>query len=72
MSTDEDEDYSNVAPRDCIVCGSSIPLARLAYIPDTQHCVGCVDKHGPKRVHDPNELCAKASTSCQNGFAPKD
>lgn len=68
----EDDDLSSVVPRDCIACGCAIPLARLAYIPHTRHCVNCVDTHGPRVVHDPNEICAKASQSCQNGFAPKD
>jgi hypothetical protein len=58
--------------RNCCVCGEPIAAARLEYLPDTQHCVKCVDAHGPKVVHDPDELCAKPSLSCQNGFAPKD
>ena len=68
----EQEHYPNVTPRNCIICGSSIPLARLDIIPDTQYCTGCVDRHGPKKVHDPNVICAKASLSGSNGFSPKD
>jgi hypothetical protein len=72
MAIDDDDSLAGVQPRDCAACGKAIPLARLAYIPNTLYCVGCVDTHGPKVVHDPNEICAKASQSCQNGFAPKD
>lgn len=68
----DDDDFSGVVPRDCAACGQPIPLTRLLYVPNTLYCVGCVDAHGPKVKHDPNELCAKASQSCQNGFAPKD
>ena len=56
----------------CVVCGDTIPPERLEFMPNTRHCIKCVDEHGPRVHHDPNELCAKASQSCQNGFAPKE
>jgi len=56
----------------CENCGNEIPEARLEYMPNTRHCVNCADEHGPQIRHDPNEICAKASQSCQNGFAPKE
>lgn len=56
--------------RDCIACGSPICAERLYFLPRTCYCTNCVDKYGLKVVHDANELCAKASQSCQNGFAP--
>jgi len=58
--------------RNCSHCGEPIPAERLECIPDTMYCVKCVDKHGPKKVWDPHEVCAQPSLSCQNGFAPKD
>lgn len=68
----EGEDYSHVQPKNCIHCKSPIPLARLDALPKTNHCMGCTDAHGPVVIHDPNELCARASQSSQNGFASKD
>lgn len=56
----------------CVVCGARIPQARVDILPNTKHCVKCVDEHGPKKVHDPDEICAKSSLSCQNGFAGDD
>ena len=29
----------------CLDCGNSIPEARLNAMPDTDYCVGCVDKN---------------------------
>jgi hypothetical protein len=58
--------------KSCKHCGEAIPSERLEVLPDTEYCIKCVDKHGPKVVHDPHELCAKASVSCQNGFAAGD
>jgi len=63
---------NGVIPQQCAVCGDDIPLARLEFMPHTKHCVKCADVYGPKVYHDPNALCAKASQSCQNGFAPND
>lgn len=68
---DDDEDLSHIQPRDCAACGKPIPLLRLSILPKTHHCVACTDKYGPKVFHDPEILCAKASPSGQNGFAPK-
>ena len=69
---DDDEDLSHIQPRDCAACGKPIPLLRLSILPKTHHCVACTDKYGPKVVLDPNEICARASQSCQNGFAADD
>jgi len=68
----DQEDYSHITTKNCTACNNPIPLERLAYIPNTNYCVNCTDTHTPTKTHDPNELCAKASQSCQNGFAPKD
>lgn len=72
MNTCDEDDYSDVTPKDCSACGGPIALARLSVLPNTIYCVNCTDKHSPKVVHDPEVLCAKPSLSCQNGFAPKD
>jgi hypothetical protein len=56
----------------CISCDAEIPAERLNILPNTQHCVRCVDKHGPKVIHDPEVICAKPSLSNQNGFARED
>ena len=58
--------------KSCKHCGEVIPSERIEVLPNTEHCIECVDKHGPKKRWDPNEVCAKASQSSQNGFAPKD
>lgn len=55
----------------CGDCGKQIAEERLEAIPDAEYCVKCVDKNVPRRCFDPDELCAKASPSGQNGFAPK-
>lgn len=57
--------------RDCIICSEPIPVERLEVLPDTIHCVKCVDKHGPKKIWDPEVVCAKSSPGGQNGFSPK-
>ena len=54
----------------CSNCGESIPSERLELLPNTSHCIKCVDKHGPKKVWDPEVVCAKASPSGQNGWSP--
>ena len=56
----------------CQHCGEAIPAERLEALPGTIYCVKCVDKHGPKKVYDPYELCAQPSLSCQNGFSRSD
>lgn len=63
------DDYTHVKPKDCVICGEPIPLARLDVLPMTLFCVDCSKTNSPKVVHDPNVLCAKPSLSCQNGFA---
>lgn len=61
-----------VIKRDCEVCGKPIPAIRLELLPDTTYCVKCSAEHAPVRVYDPEEICAKSSLSCANGFAPSD
>ncbi len=56
----------------CEVCGKPIHPERLEAIPDTKHCVKCVEKHGPKRYIDPEDVCAKPSATARNGFARSD
>lgn len=56
----------------CEVCGRAIPAVRLELLPDTTFCVKCSAEHAPIRVYDPEEICAKPSLSCANGFAPSD
>ena len=34
----------------CFDCGNEIPAARLEFLPDTEYCVGCADKHTFKSV----------------------
>ena len=33
----------------CSNCGASIPPARLEIVPDTEYCVRCAEKLGPKK-----------------------
>ncbi len=65
---DNEEDYSHITPRDCI-CGAPISIERLDALPRTAWCSSCAKHNPPKTVHDPNEICLRASASCQNGFA---
>lgn len=37
--------------RACKICSHEIPQARLDVLPDTELCVKCSEKHGPKPVH---------------------
>ncbi|MFA5766403.1 MAG: TraR/DksA C4-type zinc finger protein [Candidatus Paceibacterota bacterium] len=60
-----------MAIKHCEDCGEIIPAERLEALPNTQYCVKCAVNH-PLPIPDPEILCAKASLSCQNGFAPKD
>ena len=69
---EDDEDYSHVTPKDCEACGGPIALARLDILPKTRFCVKCTDANSNHPKLDPNEVCAKASQSCSNGFAPND
>lgn len=55
----------------CEDCHQEIAPERLEYLPNTKYCVKCAVNHPPP-TPDPNILCAKASASCSNGFAPKD
>ena len=59
-----------MTPRNCDHCGKPIPDERLEFLPDTRHCIACVDQYGPKKIHDPEVLCAKSSPSGQNGWSP--
>jgi hypothetical protein len=34
----------------CIDCGENIPPIRLEFVPDTEYCVKCSDKHTFKSV----------------------
>ena len=34
----------------CFECGNDIPDARLEFVPDTEYCVNCADKHTFKSV----------------------
>jgi RNA polymerase-binding transcription factor DksA len=65
----DDEDYTHIEPRDCSMCGNPIPLARLDVLPNTKLCTPCGGVQAEKVVHDPNEMCAKASPSGQNGWS---
>lgn len=58
--------------RDCFYCGVQIPPGRLEVLPDTYKCVKCASSYPEPNRHDPNEICAKASPSGQNGFSAKD
>ena len=55
----------------CQDCQTEIPQERLEALPGTKYCVKCSANH-PLPTPDPNVLCARASASAQNGFAPKD
>ena len=55
----------------CKKCGEPIPKERLEVVPNTEHCIKCVDDNGPQKVYNPDEICAKASPSGQNGWSPK-
>jgi len=55
----------------CRICKGEIPAERLDAIPSTTLCVDCSVGNPPKVVHDPDELCAKASPSGANGWSPK-
>lgn len=71
IDDDEDIDLSHIKSKNCNGCGKQIPKYRIYCVPDTLHCVSCAEKFGPQRVIDPEEVCAKASPSGQNGFSPK-
>lgn len=58
--------------RNCFYCGVTIPPGRLEVLPDTYKCVRCASNYPEPNRHDPNEICAKASLSGQNGFSAKD
>lgn len=52
-------------------CGKLIPAERLEVLPDTVWCVTCAAGH-PPLLPSADDVCAKASISCQNGFAPNE
>lgn len=60
-----------IKPKKCAHCGEPIPKVRLQYLPDTEHCVKCVDKYGPKRVVVVEDITAQTAVEGRNGFAPK-
>lgn len=71
------KDQAEAAPppvevRMCRGCGQQIDPERLEALPDTPLCVACAraNPEGPK--HDPNQVCARASGTGRNGFAPSD
>ena len=39
--------------RVCEACGKNIPQARLKAVPNTKHCVNCVDEHGDQLIFVP-------------------
>ncbi len=55
----------------CEICDKKIPKERLKALPYTKKCVGCAAKFPDPPWHDPDEVCAKASPSGQNGFSEK-
>lgn len=55
----------------CEACGTIIPPRRLAAVPGTKYCVGCVDEFVDE-APDPEEVCAKSSITGRNGFAASD
>lgn len=56
----------------CIICQQPIPTERLEALPNTRLCVSCASKRPEPARFDPNEVCAKASLSARNGFAPNE
>lgn len=60
----------NETPVPCADCGKAIPKARLEVLPNTLYCVKCSAKQPAVLWHDPDEVCAKASPSGQNGWSP--
>ncbi len=62
----------NEQHRHCTVCGAVIDPERIEALPDTHICVGCARKKPAELWHDPNEVCAKASSTGRNGFAAND
>jgi hypothetical protein len=44
----------------CEACGKKIPVARIKAIPDTKHCVNCVDEHGDQLDFIP--ICTEDNT----------
>lgn len=65
----------------CSSCGCLIPAERVEFllenaggksgVPLHMFKLTCVNCSTEGLRHDPNEVCAKASPSGQNGFAPK-
>jgi hypothetical protein len=56
----------------CSQCGGGIDPERLEVLPKTTLCTNCARKNPEPPRHDPNVVCAKASGSGRNGFAPND
>ncbi len=53
----------------CANCGQKIPAERLEILPNTLYCVKCAGLFPPPPP-DPEDCCAKASPSGQNGWSP--
>lgn len=56
----------------CSKCGGVIDPERLEALPDTRLCIDCARANPEGLRHDPNEVCARASPSGQNGWSPSD
>lgn len=56
----------------CATCPKEIEPERVEFLPHTRICSICARTRPEPARHDPNEVCAKASLSCSNGFAPND
>ncbi len=54
----------------CEHCEIKIPVERLEVLPFTTKCVKCAAKYPDEPLHDPNDVCAVASDTGRNGFAP--
>jgi RNA polymerase-binding transcription factor DksA len=67
---DAAREYYDYLGQPCSTCTSTIPYERILAITGVRHCVTCAAKYPPPPP-DPNVLCARASESGQNGFAPK-
>ncbi len=56
--------------RKCSTCGVEIPAERIEILPEATRCVKCAAKSPEPSRFDPDEVCAKASPSGQNGWSP--
>lgn len=58
--------------KQCRDCGQQIDQERVEALPRVTQCVGCALARPTFVKLDPNEICAKASATGRNGFAPSD